>query len=66
MIKEDLSGTILGKYVIRGVIGIGGMGTVYRAIDTTVGRTVALKVLSARLSTDRESMARFMREARSP
>ena len=57
-------GTRLGPYEIRGWLGAGGMGQVYRARDTRLGRDVALKVLSAAAEADRESRDRFQREAR--
>jgi serine/threonine protein kinase len=57
------AGTRLGPYEIVGLIGAGGMGEVYRARDTTLGRDVALKLLPAALSDDPERVARFQREA---
>src|SRR5690242_8141151 len=57
-------GAKIGSYEIRGLLGVGGMGEVYRAKDTTLGREVAIKVLPAELSGDLERLARFEREAR--
>ena len=56
-------GTRLGPYEIGAALGAGGMGEVYRARDTKLGRGVALKVLPATFATDPERMARFRREA---
>ncbi|HVE66270.1 MAG TPA: protein kinase, partial [Thermoanaerobaculia bacterium] len=58
------TGTRLGPYEIVAPIGAGGMGEVYRARDTRLERTVAIKVLSAHLSASPESRQRFEREAR--
>ena len=58
------SGARLGPYEIQAAIGAGGMGEVYRARDTRLDRTVAIKVLPAELSADPERRARFEREAR--
>lgn len=58
------AGTRFGVYEIQGVLGAGGMGTVYRAHDTRLGRDVAIKVLSAPYAADEERLARFAREAR--
>jgi serine/threonine protein kinase/Tol biopolymer transport system component len=58
------SGTRLGPYEIVAPIGAGGMGEVYRAKDTRLGRDVALKTLPAGLAKDVEQRARFEREAR--
>jgi len=57
-------GTKLGTYVIQAAIGAGGMGEVYRAQDTKLGREVAIKVLHEALRRDAERLARFEREAR--
>jgi serine/threonine protein kinase len=57
-------GTRLGPYEILGAIGAGGMGEVYRAKDTRLDRTVAIKVLPSHLSADPERKQRFEREAR--
>ena len=58
------TGTKLGPYEILDKLGAGGMGEVYRARDTRLERTVALKVLPAQLSSDPERKARFQREAK--
>jgi eukaryotic-like serine/threonine-protein kinase len=57
------AGTRLGAYEITAQIGAGGMGEVYRAKDTKLGRGVALKVLPASFTDDAERVARFRREA---
>ena len=57
-------GAKLGPYEIRDAIGAGGMGEVYRARDTRLDRTVALKVLPAHVAQDPERRQRFEREAR--
>jgi serine/threonine protein kinase/Flp pilus assembly protein TadD len=65
VIKRLPGGTRLGgKYVIRGEIGRGGMGVVYKAEDTQLKRTVALKFLSPDSARDPVSMMRLMNEAR--
>jgi Tol biopolymer transport system component len=56
-------GTRLGAYEILTLIGAGGMGEVYRATDTKLGRDVALKILPASVTDDPERIARFRREA---
>src|SRR5262245_36729043 len=53
-----------GPYEIRGSLGAGGMGEVYRALDTDLGREVAIKVLAADIATDPAIQGRFEREAR--
>ncbi len=58
------SGTKLGSYEILDAIGAGGMGEVYRARDTKLGREVAIKVLPEAFAENEERLARFEREAR--
>src|SRR6202034_250110 len=57
-------GTKLGPYRILSLLGAGGMGEVYRARDTKLGRDVAIKVLPSAFVNDPEYLARFQREAR--
>jgi eukaryotic-like serine/threonine-protein kinase len=57
-------GSRLGSYQIASRIGAGGMGEVYRATDTKLGREVAIKVLSVEFALDGDRLARFDREAR--
>jgi serine/threonine protein kinase len=57
-------GTKLGPYEIHSALGAGGMGEVYRANDTRLSRTVAIKVLPSHLSHNGELKQRFEREAR--
>jgi len=59
------AGTRLGSYEILSPLGAGGMGEVYRARDTRLGRTAAIKVLPAAFARDEERLARFEQEARS-
>ena len=58
------SGAKLGPYEILSPLGAGGMGEVYRARDTRLDRTVAIKVLNSQLVANAELRARFEREAR--
>jgi serine/threonine protein kinase/Tol biopolymer transport system component len=58
------AGTRLGPYEILAPLGAGGMGEVYRAADTKLGREVAIKVLPSEVAWDPERLARFEREAR--
>ena len=57
-------GTRLGPYEIEAVLGAGGMGEVYRARDTKLGREVAIKILPRLFINDPDRLARFEREAR--
>ena len=57
-------GTALTHYRLTAKLGEGGMGEVYRATDTKLGREVAIKVLPASFSRDPQSVARFEREAK--
>ena len=58
------AGTKFGPYEIHSPLGAGGMGEVYRATDTKLGRDVALKVLPGNMAQDPERLARFRREAK--
>src|SRR5688572_10720957 len=58
------AGTRVGVYEVTGLLGAGGMGEVYRARDTRLGRDVALKILPDAFVADAERLARFEREAR--
>src|SRR5271168_1470452 len=58
------SGTKLGPYEIHSLLGAGGMGEVYRARDTRLGRDVAIKVLPEALANDADRLRRFEQEAR--
>ena len=62
--KSHLIGELLGHYRIKSAIGAGGMGEVFRATDTTLGREVALKVLPAEMASNPERLDRFKREAK--
>ena len=57
------SGTKLGPYEIQSLLGTGGMGEVYGALDTRLHRPVAIKILSAHLTSDADLRARFAQEA---
>ena len=59
-----VSGDRLGPYEVEHLLGAGGMGEVYRGVDTRLGRAVALKVISQRLVGDEGSRRRFETEAR--
>src|SRR5439155_14595695 len=59
-----LVGHRVGPYIVKAVLGAGGMGEVYRATDTRLGRDVAMKVLPLAFSTDTERVRRFEQEAR--
>ncbi|MDT5106873.1 MAG: hypothetical protein QOI25_4386 [Mycobacterium sp.] len=57
-------GTRFGPYELKSLIGVGGMGEVYRAYDTVKGRTVAVKLLRAEMAADPAFQERFRRESR--
>ena len=59
-----LPGDLIGHYKIQSLIGRGGMGEVYQALDTKLEREVAIKVLPAALANDADRLARFEREAK--
>src|SRR5262245_52841681 len=66
-LPEDIpipSGTQIGPYTILGFLRAGGMGEVYKAQDTRLGRTVAIKFLPSVLAGDAAALDRFRREAR--
>src|SRR5438445_950770 len=57
-------GTTLGNYKVLEKLGAGGQGTVYKAVDSKLGRTVVVKVLPAELTAREANLKRFEREAR--
>jgi eukaryotic-like serine/threonine-protein kinase len=59
-----MTGRLFGSYELQELLGSGGMGEVYRARDTRLGRDVAVKILPSTLTADPERLARFEREAR--
>ncbi|HEX7600244.1 MAG TPA: hypothetical protein VF316_01520, partial [Polyangiaceae bacterium] len=64
-VDKDLApGTTVGEYQIEAKLGVGGFGTVYRAVHPLIGKSVAIKVLSRELSAKPEIVARFIDEAR--
>jgi len=56
-------GTMVGKYQLLGVVGRGGMGCVYEALNTSINKRVAMKCIDAQLARNDEANARFQREA---
>ena len=60
----DFVGRVIASYRVEGFVGAGGMGEVYRARDTKLGRDVAIKILPRELVGDADRLARFEREAR--
>ncbi len=62
-VSDALVGKRVDKYEIVRVIGRGGMGTVYEALNTTIGKRVAMKFVDAETAQSKESIARFQREA---
>ncbi len=59
-----IGSTLAGRYAIEAELGVGGMGTVYRARDVRLGRDVAVKVMSGRVLQQADAISRFEREAR--
>ena len=62
--EGSLIGRRFGSYLVRSLLGAGGMGEVYRAHDEQLGREVAIKILPRLFATDPERLARFESEAR--
>jgi Tol biopolymer transport system component len=62
--SENLAPTLIGRYEVTGIVGEGGMGRVYRAHDSQLVRTVAVKVLPPAFAADTDSVRRFELEAR--
>ena len=56
--------TLLGRYEIRSILGAGGMGEVYLALDTKLDRKMALKILPADMAANPDRMRRFVQEAK--
>src|SRR5262245_57094481 len=64
-IRDPLVGTRIDeRYLVRGVLGRGGMGVVYEGVHERLGRQVASKVLGPGIAGDRNAVERFLREAR--
>ena len=61
---ERLNAALEGRYELRGLLGAGGMGAVFLAVELSLERLVAIKVLPPTLSVDEELLVRFEREAR--
>jgi eukaryotic-like serine/threonine-protein kinase len=59
-----MAGSRLGPYEIIAPLDVGGMGEVYRALDSNLGRQVAIKILPDTFANDNERLARFEREAK--
>lgn len=62
--EGSLAGKKMGGYHLLTRVGVGGMGEVYRAVQESLGRVVALKILSPELTSDRNFVEKFVREAR--
>jgi serine/threonine-protein kinase len=63
--QRDLTGTVIdGRFTVRRQLGSGGMGTVYAALQHSVGREVAIKMIHSRLGADPLAVKRFLRESK--
>src|SRR6202795_623923 len=62
-VAHDLTGTIVGRFMIRNRVGTGGMGQVYVAEDATLKRRVAIKRMAPQLHSDPRDLKRFLKEA---
>src|SRR5947199_38868 len=62
-VAEFHSGTVVGRFAVEERLGAGGMGEVYRARDTRLGRSVALKRMAPQWRTDPQYRSRFLKEA---
>src|SRR5215831_13722388 len=62
-IIHDLTGNIVGRFTLRGLLGAGGMGQVYRADDNTLKRVVAIKRMAPKLQFEESDRQRFLKEA---
>src|SRR5436190_1387546 len=62
--EPSLTGRQLGRFRVEALLGAGGMGAVYKAFDTALGRAVAVKVLPPHLLSDPSRLRRFMQEAK--
>src|SRR6188768_3165493 len=60
---DEVVGRSIGKYSLTRVIGRGGMGVVYEALNTAIGKRVAVKLVSADLAKNKDAVRRFQREA---
>jgi serine/threonine protein kinase len=65
MDRDLVPGEMIGEYKVDNKLGAGGFGSVYHAVHPLIGKRVAIKVLSRRLSSDPEMVSRFVSEARS-
>src|SRR3954463_10586281 len=63
-LTRQLEGHLVGPYLVGARVGAGGMGEVYKARDTRLDRTVAIKVLPAHMANDSQARVRFEQEAR--
>src|SRR5690606_17330243 len=64
MFLDSLSGQVLGQYQLRELLGVGGMGAVYRGFQESLQREVAVKIIFMRQSGNMQYEERFAREAR--